>query len=89
MKRIILTTMALAFSLSSLADQPQSMAVAEGTSGLLAITSIEDKNQEIMSSYKAYFQISQKHNLLKKTRIHKQYSQFVESKQAFSSTANL
>lgn len=86
MKRILLTTMALAFSLSSLAEQPQSMAVVQRTSDLLVMTSIEDKNEGIMSSYKDYSQLSLQNHLLKKSRIHQQYSKFVEQKRIFNSS---
>ncbi|MBL4797478.1 MAG: hypothetical protein JKY50_08695 [Oleispira sp.] len=87
MKRIILTVMTLAFSLSSLAEQPQSTAVLVGTSDLLVMTSIEGKNQGIMSSYKSYSQLSQKNRLLKQARIQQQYSQFLEQKRALNSSA--
>lgn len=85
MKRILLTAMALAFSLSSLAEQPQSTAVLVGSSDLLVMTSIENLNRGIMSSYKNYSPLSQQNRLLKQIRIQQQYSQFIENKRTFSS----
>jgi len=89
MKRIFLTATVLAVSLSSLAEQPHSKVVVQETSDSLLMTSIEDKNQDIMSSYKNYSQRHQQQKLLKQDRIHQQYSQFMEEKSISSSTVSL
>ena len=79
MKRMFLTTMALAFSLSSLAAQPSS-AVGD-VSNLTAMTLIESKNHNLMSSYKDYSQARQQSRQLKQSLAQQQYSQFVQLKQ--------
>ncbi len=43
---------------------------------------IEQKNREIMSDYKTYFQASRHHMQLKHSLIEQQYSQFLKNKQA-------
>ena len=52
MKRMFLTAMALAFSISSMAAQPNS--AAEDAATLAPLTLIESKNRDLMSSYKDY-----------------------------------
>jgi len=89
MKRIILTAMALAFSLSSLAEQAQSANVDEPTLVLAEMTLIEDKNRDIMSSYKKYSQLRHKNDSLKHMQVHQQYGQFKEKKRESSNTASL
>lgn len=86
MKRIFLTAVVLAFSLASLAEQPK--AVVQKASDSLVMTAIEDKNQNIMSSYKDYSRLRQQNKLLKQNRIQQQYSQFVEGQSISSSTAS-
>ena len=79
MKRVFLTTMALAFSVSSLAVQPASS--TNDVSSLTAMILIESKNQNLMSSYKDYSQARQQSRQLEQSLAKQQYSQFLEFKQ--------
>jgi len=45
-------------------------------------TGVEQKNREIMSDYKSYFQASRYQMQLKYSLIEQQYSQFLKNKQA-------
>ena len=79
MKRILFTTMVLFFSISSMADQPEFETLLQNTSDQQVMTLIEDKNHDLMSSY---LKARQQGQQLKKNRVHKQYSQFIQKKQA-------
>ena len=80
MKRMFLTAMALAFSLSSMAAQPSS--AGEDAATLAPLTLIESKNRDLMSSYKDYSQIRLQNRQLKQSLAQQQYSQFLEFKQS-------
>lgn len=82
MKRILFTTMVLFFSISSMADQPEFETLLQNTSDQQVMTLIEDKNHDLMSSYDYYLKAHQQGQQLKKNRVHKQYSQFIQKKQA-------
>jgi hypothetical protein len=89
MKRIILTAMALTLSGSIFAEQPQSSAVFQNDQDVLIMTSIESKNRSIMSSYDNYSQFRQQNHPHEIMIVKQQYSQFLEKKGLFSTTAGL
>lgn len=89
MKRIILSVMALTLSGSIFAEQTQPTSVFKNAPDARVITSIEEKNRDIMSSYGNYSQFRQQTQSVRQKHLEQLYSQYLEQKSILSSTAGL
>lgn len=89
MKRIILSVMAVTLSGSIFAEQTQPTSVFKNAPDARIMTSIEEKNRNIMSSYGNYSQFRQLTQSVRQRHLKQQYSQYLEQKSILSSTAGL